>query len=263
MRDHHRNREPDRNRDPMRSAEAMANLARLLADDTRATFCLALLDGRAWTVTELARHAGVAASTASEHTSRLIAGGLLSEERQGRHRYVRIATPDVANLIETITSAAGRQPAAVSSLAGARRRRAITRARTCYDHLAGRLGVAIADAMTDRGFVSWDRGLAVTPDGERWLATLGLRAEPPRPTRRPVLRSCLDWTERRPHLGGSVAAALCRHAFDASWIGRVGASRAVTVTDAGRDALERHLGITGDMLTDDADDRYPDAAGRA
>ena len=220
MREHNRNRNPERNRDPMRSAEAMANLARLLADDTRATFCLALLDGRAWTLTELARHAGVAASTASEHTSRLIAGGLLAEERQGRHRYVRIATPDVANLIETITSTAGRRRPDVSSLAGATRRQALTRARTCYDHLAGRLGVAISDAMTERALVSWERGLTVTPDGQRWLANLGLSADRPRPTRRPVLRSCLDWTERRPHLGGAVAAALCRHAFDASWIGR-------------------------------------------
>jgi DNA-binding transcriptional ArsR family regulator len=229
----------------------MANLARLLADDTRATFCLALLDGRAWTVTELARHAGVAASTASEHTSRLIAGGLLAEERQGRHRYVRIATPDVANLIETITSAAGRQRPAVSSLAGATRRQALTRARTCYDHLAGRLGVAISDAMTERGLVSWERGLTVTPAGQRWLAGLGLSTDRQRPTRRPVLRSCLDWTERRPHLGGAVAAALCQHAFDASWIGRVGSSRAVVVTDAGRDALVRHLGIAADTLAGD------------
>lgn len=244
--------ERDRIRDPMRSGEAMARLARLLADDTRATFCLALLDGRAWTVTELARHAGVAASTASEHTSRLIAGGLLAEERQGRHRYVRIATPDVANLIETITAAAGHQQPVVSSLAGATRRTALTRARTCYDHLAGRLGVAISDAMTDRELVSWEHGLAVTPAGEAWLDTIGLRAEHRPPTRRPVLRSCLDWTERRPHLGGSVAAALCRHAFDASWIGRVGGGRAVTLTDAGRGAFERHLGITADMLAEGA-----------
>ncbi|HZD98252.1 MAG TPA: winged helix-turn-helix domain-containing protein [Micromonosporaceae bacterium] len=249
----------------MRSAEAMANLARLLADDTRATFCLALLDGRAWTVTELARHAGVAASTASEHTSRLIAGGLLAEERQGRHRYVRIATPDVANLIETITSAAGRQRSAVSSLTGATRRQALTRARTCYDHLAGRLGVAISDAMTDHGLVSWDHGLAVTPAGEEWLAGLGVSVGVRPPTRRPVLRSCLDWTERRPHLGGSLAAALCRHAFEASWIGRVGAGRAVTVTEVGREALGRHLGITDDMLVDGSDpaDRYAAAARRA
>jgi DNA-binding transcriptional ArsR family regulator len=241
----------DRIRDPMRSGEAMARLARLLADDTRATFCLALLDGRAWTVTELARHAAVAASTASEHTSRLIAGGLLAEERQGRHRYVRIATPDVANLIEMITAASGRQPPAVSSLAGATRRAALTRARTCYDHLAGRLGVAISDAMTGRGLVSWEHGLAVTRDGQAWLAALGLTPGHRPPTRRPALRSCLDWTERRPHLAGSVAADLCRHAFDARWIGRVAGGRAVTLTDAGRDAFERHLGITGDVLADD------------
>jgi DNA-binding transcriptional ArsR family regulator len=249
-------------RDPLGSGEAMANLARLLADETRATFCLALLDRRAWTVTELARHADVAMSTASEHTSRLIDGGLLAEERRGRNRYVRIASPDVAHLIETITSAAGRQRAPVASLSGANRQQALSRARTCYDHLAGRLGVAIADAMTERGFVSWEHGLAVTSDGETWLATLGVdvrakvgeRAN----TRRPMLRSCLDWTERRPHLGGSVAAAVCRHAFDASWLGHIGETRAVIITDVGRDALAHHFGLTDDVLG-----RDPVAAHRA
>jgi DNA-binding transcriptional ArsR family regulator len=235
-------------RDPLRSGEAMATLAGLLADQTRATFCLALLDGRAWTVKELARQAGVAESTASEHISRLVAGDLLAEERQGRHRYVRIARPEVAQLIETITTAAGRRPMKVTSLSGASRRDALSRARTCYDHLAGRLGVAIADAMTERGLVSWDHGLAVTDDGTKWLAHLDIDLDATAPTRRPVLRSCLDWTERRPHLAGALAAAVCRHAFDARWITRVGTTRAVALTPAGRDALASELGVTDDVL---------------
>ena len=238
-------------RDPLRSSEAMAALAGLLADQTRATFCLALLDGRAWTVNELARQAGVAASTASEHVTQLVGGGLLAEERQGRHRYVRIADPDVAHLIETVTSAAGRRPMTVSSLGGANRRRALTYARTCYDHLAGRLGVAIADAMTDRGFVSWDHGLALTDTGADWLAAMDVRVDDRPASRRPALRSCLDWTERRPHLGGAVAAAVCRHAFDAHWISRVGNARAVTVTDTGRQAFVSAFGVAPEVLDSD------------
>jgi DNA-binding transcriptional ArsR family regulator len=233
---------PDR--DPLHAAEALAKLAGLLADHTRAAFCLALLDGRAWTVNELAAHAGVAASTASEHVSLLVGGGILAEERQGRHRYVRIAGTDTAQLIETLTSSAGRRPMPVTSLSGASRRRALSRARTCYDHLAGKLGVAIADAMTDRGLVTWEHGLAVTDDGAKWLANLNIDVDVPPQTRRPLLRSCIDWTERRPHFAGALGAAVCRHAFDAHWINRVGTSRAVAVTDAGRDAFASELGLT-------------------
>jgi DNA-binding transcriptional ArsR family regulator len=235
-------------RDPLRSGEAMAALASLLADQTRATFCLALLDGRAWTVNELARQAGVAASTASEHVTQLVGGGLLTEERQGRHRYVRIAGPETAHLIETITSAAGRRPIEVSSLAGASRRRTLAYARTCYDHLAGRLGVAITDALTERGLVSWDHGLALTGDGTHWLAAMDIHVDDRPTSRRPALRSCLDWTERRPHLGGAVAAAVCGHAFDSGWIIRVGTARAVTVTDKGREAFARDFGVAADVL---------------
>src|SRR5436305_11836723 len=127
-------------------ATDLAALAGLLADDTRARFCLALLDGRAWTATELARHAGVAASTASGHLNLLVAGGLMAEERQGRHRYVRLANVGAAEIIESLAclappSASGRT--APRSLSAASRRQAMTRARTCYDHLSGALGVSI------------------------------------------------------------------------------------------------------------------------
>lgn len=225
-------------------ATDLAALAGLLADDTRARFCLALLDGRAWTATELARHAGVAASTASGHLNLLVAGGLLAEERQGRHRYVRLANVGAAEIIESLAclappSASGRT--APRSLSAASRRQAMTRARTCYDHLAGALGVSITDAMTERGLLDWDQGLALTASGGAWLARLDITL-PPAARRLPV-RSCLDWTERRPHLAGSAGAALCAHAFRAGWITRIGTGRAVMLTDAGRSALQRHLGI--------------------
>jgi DNA-binding transcriptional ArsR family regulator len=222
----------------------LAGLAGLLADGTRAAFCLALLDGRAWTATELARHAGVAAPTATGHLNLLVAGGLLAEERQGRHRYVRLADADVATLIESMSAMAPARAAAPRSLRTASRHGAMVRARTCYDHLAGTLGVQITDAMTRRGLLDLDRGLALTGDGTRWFAALGIELPPA--SRRPLVRSCLDWTERRPHLAGAAGAALCGHAMDRGWITSIGTSRAVAVTEAGHDAFGTHLGIATD-----------------
>ncbi|MEV7022744.1 winged helix-turn-helix domain-containing protein [Kitasatospora sp. NPDC093558] len=247
---------------------SLAQLAALLADPTRAAFCGALLDGRAWTAGELARHAGVAPSTASEHLTRLIAGGLLAEERQGRHRYVRLAGPTVATLIEDLTvfaeTAFARTASAETAVAGtafdrtspgsgpapgnlreATRRSAEARARTCYDHLAGRLGVAVADAMLDRGLVGDDGGLALTRDGRAWLAEQAIDL-PPRAGgsgARPVVRTCLDWTERRTHLGGALGAALCRTALERTWVRRIGTGRALRVTPDGDRALRELLGV--------------------
>ncbi|WP_405419360.1 winged helix-turn-helix domain-containing protein [Streptomyces erythrochromogenes] len=231
-----------RNDDAHLESPDLAALARLLADGTRASFCLALLDGRAWTATELARHAGVAASTATEHLNLLVGGGLLAQERQGRHRYVRLADPETAQLIETLASMAPRRVAPSRSLPAVNRSRALARARTCYDHLAGALGVAITEAMTDRELLDWEQGLTLTGNGTAWLADLGIALPPA--TRRPPVRSCLDWTERRPHLAGAVGASLCRHAFDSGWITRIGTGRAVALTEIGRRTLQDHLGLS-------------------
>ncbi|WP_433290954.1 ArsR/SmtB family transcription factor [Actinoplanes sp. CA-030573] len=226
----------------MDAAASLASWATLLADRTRAGFCLALLDGRAWTVGELARHAGVAMSTASEHADRLVDGGLLVQRRQGRHRYLQLAGPQVAELIETVAAAGKPAPAPpVASLSAAHRRRNLAFARTCYDHLAGFVGVAIADAMVANGFVSRAHGLALTPRGVGWFGALGIPLG--RPGRRPVLRECLDWTERRSHLAGSAPAALCAYALEVGWIVRIGSDRAVRVTPAGIAALEDQLGV--------------------
>lgn len=226
---------------------ALASVARLIGDETRAAFCLALLDGRAWTVTQLARTAGVAASTATEHLNALVAANLLVEERQGRYRYVRLADQQVAQLVEDLAALAPNRDARPRSLSAANRGRALAHARTCYDHLAGVVGVAITDAMTERGLLDWAHGLRLTGTGEKWLAESGI--EVPAGTRRPAVRPCLDWTERRPHLAGAVGAAVCRHAFDRGWITRFGATRAVTVTDLGRDALSSALGLPPEALT--------------
>ncbi|MFC8229555.1 ArsR/SmtB family transcription factor [Streptomyces sp. NPDC057287] len=224
------------------AAPRLAALAALLADETRASFCLALLDGRAWTAGELARAAGVAASTASEHLGKLVAGGLLTEERQGRHRYVRLADGRTAQLIEGLAAHAcpgTRTPP--RSLREASLQNALARGRTCYDHLAGRLGIRITDAMTGRGLLRQDTGFALTEDGVRWFAALGVPLDTA--SRRPLARGCLDWTERRPHLAGTAGAALCRHVLDAGWCERVGTGRAVRATPAGLSALRGHLGI--------------------
>lgn len=232
-------------RDPQ--APGLARLAALIADETRAACLLALLDGRAWTAGELARHAGVAASTLSEHLGRLVAGGLLTEERQGRHRYVRLADPRVAHLLEDLASQISpeqaRRPSGLrESSAGS----AMARGRTCYDHLAGRLGITITDALTERRLLRQDTGFALTDAGLEWFATTGIPLD--RKGRRPVARACLDWTERRPHLAGVAGAALCRHAFDEGWCVRIGTERAVKVTATGEQALSELLGVDGAAL---------------
>ncbi|MEV8226395.1 winged helix-turn-helix domain-containing protein [Streptomyces sp. NPDC079167] len=224
------------------AAPRLAALAALLADETRAAFCLALLDGRAWTAGELARGAGVAPSTASEHLSRLVAGGLLAEERQGRHRYLRLADGRIAQLVEELAAHGAPGPATPPrTLREASLQHALARGRTCYDHLAGRLGIGITDAMTRRGLLRQDTGFALTEDGLEWFGSLGIPLATA--SRRPLARGCLDWTERRQHLAGTAGAALCRHVLDAGWCERVGTGRAVRATPAGLRALSEHLSV--------------------
>ncbi|MGA5818059.1 ArsR/SmtB family transcription factor [Kitasatospora sp. NPDC094028] len=229
------------------SAQPLARLAGLLADPTRAAICLALLDGRAWTAGELAHHVGVVASTASEQLTRLVAGGLLVEERQGRHRYLRLAGPGTAALVEELAafaSASSPPEPRPRNLRESVRRSAEARARTCYDHLAGALGVALADALLARGVVTEDSGLAVTAPGRSWLAGIGIDLDEPRRGSRPLVRSCLDWTERRPHLAGVLGEALRAHAMDTGWLEPIGTGRALRVTPSGADAFRGLFGIT-------------------
>ncbi|WP_282795030.1 helix-turn-helix domain-containing protein [Streptomyces sp. CC224B] len=215
----------------------LAALGALLADRTRAAFCLALLDGRAWTATELAQLAGIAPSTATSHLNRLVTGGLLTEERKGRHRYVRLADPVIAEMIEALAARAPQRLVPVRSLAAARQHRAVAFARVCYDHLGGSLSVAITDAMTEQGFLDWEFGPVLTPSGAAWLADTGISQQVA-----PHVRTCLDWTERRLHLAGAVAAALFHYAIQESWLVPAEGSRVVRLTNQGRDAFQEHLG---------------------
>jgi DNA-binding transcriptional ArsR family regulator len=224
----------------------LARVAGLLADRTRAAFCMALIDGRAWTANELARHAGVAPSTASEQLSKLVSGGLLVEHRQGRHRYLALAGPHVAELLEDLSGrlAPPEEPPG-TTLKAATTSAAMRRGRTCYDHLAGVLGVALADAMTSAGLIRQDTGFALTDPGLAWFAReLDITdLDQPTPGRRPLARGCLDWTQRRPHLAGVAGARLCTRFFERNWLTRIGTSRAVRVTPAGRVAVREMLAI--------------------
>lgn len=222
-------------------AADLAALAALLADETRAAMCLALLDGRAWTAGELARHAGVAPSTATEHLDRLIAGGLLVQRRQGRHRYVELAEP---SLIEDLAARLQPRGTPVRGLRAATATGALRRGRTCYDHLAGRLGVAVTDAMTATGLLDQSHGFALTPAGVAWLTgPVGVAPASLQAGRRPVARGCLDWTERRQHLAGVAGARLCEAFLRHGWVVRVGSGRAVRLSTAGAAAARDLLGL--------------------
>ena len=226
------------------TADQLAAAAGLLADRTRAAICLALLDHRAWTIGELARYAGVAPSTASEHVAKLVDGGMLTAVHQGRCRYVRLAGPQIAGLIEDLGAVVSPEPVVVRSLRAAAATKAMARARTCYDHLAGRLGVQITDAMTRARFIDQSAGFSLTRAGLDWLAgTLDIDVVALSEAKRPLAKSCIDWTERRPHLAGGAGAALCGQFFARGWIARTGTSRAVVVTRSGEQALSDLAGV--------------------
>jgi DNA-binding transcriptional ArsR family regulator len=219
---------------------ALAEVAAVLADPSRAAMCLALLDGRAWTVGELARSAGIGPSTASEHVARLKEAGFVAGARQGRHSYVRISDPRVAELIEHLAQHAEHRPA--RGLRDSLRVRRLAFARTCYDHLAGALGVALRDGMLRTKLVDLEAGLTLTERGREVLDSLGVVI--PTGGRRPLLRECLDWTERRDHFGGALPAALLTRALEAGWLTRQ-PHRAIRLQAAGPFA---RLGVEPDEL---------------
>jgi DNA-binding transcriptional ArsR family regulator len=223
------------------SAAVVARVAGLLGDESRAAMCLAMLDGGRWTVSELAGEADVCAATASEHVARLAAGGLVVTETEGRHKFVRLQDTRVGELVETLASF-GEQPAP-TSLSAARTRRRLAAARTCYDHLAGRLGVAVHDAMLEQRLLRRRGGLALTARGRDWFGDLGVDLDAYAGSRA-FVRDCLDLTERRPHLAGHVGAVLCSTFLDAEWVRRPDRSRALVVTPTGERALGDLLGIT-------------------
>jgi DNA-binding transcriptional ArsR family regulator len=219
----------------------IAEIAALIGDPARANILSALMHGGSASAGDLAFAAHVMPQTASAHLAKLVDAQLLSRERRGRHRYFSLASPEVARMLEEImTVAVKRTPRRPAWM----RDEALRSARTCYDHLAGRLGVALAESLTARRHVLLDEdGGAVTDEGAHFLDELGLDLAGAQGRRRRFCRPCVDWSERRPHLGGAVGAALAQHCFALGWIARIRDSRAVAITSAGRDGFHLHFRI--------------------
>jgi DNA-binding transcriptional ArsR family regulator len=232
----------------MASTATFAAIAALAGDPARAGMLHALMDGRALTASELARAADVTAQTASGHLARMTSAGLVCVEKQGRHRYHRLASPAVAHMMESIMQVASDLEPARPRLTVGPRDAALRAARTCYDHLAGRLGVALADALVARGYadLAGDGGVITDPGfvflGEIGIDLEALTARSSRRGARIMCRPCLDWSERRPHLAGAVGAALCALGFEKNWLRRIEGTRAVAVTPRGARVFRETFG---------------------
>jgi DNA-binding transcriptional ArsR family regulator len=230
---------------------AIADVASLFAEPTRAAILLALLDGRALPAGELARAAGLSAPATSLHLAKLTGGGLLAVRREGRHRYYRLSSPDVAHALEALGAIATAPPPARSPVPG---RSPLRAARTCYDHLAGAVSVALADLLERERFLraADDRTYEITREGAAWFADalridVGILVR----GRRAVARRCLDWTERRPHLAGALGAAVLERLVEGRWIAKVRGSRAVRITALGRVELAK-LGLPAALTVETA-----------
>jgi DNA-binding transcriptional ArsR family regulator len=216
----------------------LSGLARALGEPSRARMLALLMEGRALTAKELAYGVGIDPATGTAHLRRLHAEGLLNVVAQGRHKYFRLASPQVAALVEQM------MVASASAAPQPPRDEPIRRARYCYDHLAGVLGTSLLAAWLDHGVLeAMDGGYAVTPAGASWFRAFGVDTEALRGGRRSYARACLDWSERRDHLAGALGAAVAERMVAAGWIERVRRSRVVHVTELGRHELARQLGI--------------------
>jgi DNA-binding transcriptional ArsR family regulator len=219
----------------------IARIGALIGNPMRARVLGVLMDGSERPASVLAAEVGASPQAASAHLSSLVAGGLLAVRAEGRHRLYRVRSEQVAEAIEVLSRTA------VDAAPEATFGKEIRCARRCYDHLAGRLGVALCDYAVRRRYVAADgTGAALTEAGARWLESLDLR--PPEGLRRPLVRFCLDWTERRLHLAGWLGAALCRKFEAGDLVRRVGDSRALTVTPAGRVLLQRRFALDWRMF---------------
>jgi DNA-binding transcriptional ArsR family regulator len=238
---------PPSRRKPRASTDASVTpAAALLADPARVAMLWALVDGRALPAGELARAAGVSPSTASAHLGRLAAAGWVGVEDQGRHRYMRLINPDVAALLEALAVVGGPLPEIPGGSSGPSDE--LRLARSCYDHLAGRAGVALTEALVADGCLVEDgRTYAVTPAGQARLGGLGIDSDAvameARERRRYLARVCLDWSERRHHLAGALGQALLTRVLALGWFERRQGTRALVLTNAGRRALWRELGV--------------------
>jgi DNA-binding transcriptional ArsR family regulator len=229
--------------DPNLSATAF-----LIAEPARAAMLMLLTDGRALPAGELAYAAGVTPQTASSHLTKLLDGGLLAVEKEGRHRYYRLAGPHVAVALESLASIGAQRP--VRRKSPGSKAEKLRFARCCYDHLAGKAGVAITQALMERGFLACgeEKRLSVTPAGAAWFEQLGLDVAALAPGRHGIARQCLDWTERRHHLAGPLGVRLLDLLCAKGWLRRSPNSRSVQITPDGWQGLRVAFGLTPDAI---------------
>jgi DNA-binding transcriptional ArsR family regulator len=227
----------------MNTVYPIAAVAELIGEPARAAILIALADGRALPAGELARAAGVSAQSASGHLGKLVVGGLLAVRNEGRHRYYRMASPEVGHALEALGAIATRPRAPNAERPP--ETRALHHARLCYDHLAGCVGVKLAESFERSGLIQaeGEREYELGPQGESGFAALGLDVEALRQTRRSFARRCLDWTERRPHLAGALGAALCARLIELEWVARMPKTRAMRITHRGARELAERFGI--------------------
>lgn len=219
----------------------------MIGDVARANILCALMSGKALTATELGHHAGVGASTTSGHLARLVDGQLITLERQGRHRYYRLASPAVAEALEGLSNLAASGPARHRPTGP--KDLAMRHARTCYDHMAGRVAVALTDSLTARGLILLeDRAGMISDEGRRFFADFGIDLDPKPKSARPLCRTCLDWSERRMHLGGRLGASLLARSVERGWVRTIKESRALEITRAGERGFADTFGIAIETL---------------
>ena len=231
----------------MLTVNALSEVAALMGDPARAAMLQLLMDGRAHTASELALTAGVTAQTASGHLGRMVEANLLAARAQGRNRFYRLASPEVAHAIESLMALAGTRAAPASKAAAWRRDPDLRFCRTCYDHLAGQVGIAVTDALTQHGHLEpkGARDWKLTETGELFCQRLGVDLAGARRTKaRHFARQCLDWSERRPHIAGALGSAIADTFFKRGWAERMRRGRTVRLTDAGRRAMTRDFGAS-------------------
>ena len=229
----------------MTTVNALSEVAALMGDPARAAMLSLLMDGRAHTASDLALAAGVTAQTASGHLGRMAEANLLAVRAQGRNRFYRLASGDVAHAIESLMALAGTRAQPASRSAAWRRDPDLRFCRTCYDHLAGQVGIAVTDSLTQHGHLEpkGSHDWRLTPSGELFCARVGVDLGGARQaTTRHFARQCLDWSERRPHISGALGSAIADTFFKKGWAEKLRRGRTVRLTDSGRRALTRDFG---------------------
>ena len=231
----------------MITVNALSEVAALMGDPARAAMLQLLMDGRAHTASELALNSSITAQTASGHLSRMVEANLLAARAQGRNRFYRLASGDVAHAIESLMALAGKRAEPASRTAAWRRDPDLRFCRTCYDHLAGQVGIAVTDSLTQHGHLEpkGPRDWTLTGTGELFCQRLGVDLAGARKAgTRHFARQCLDWSERRPHISGALGAAIADTFFKKGWAERLRRGRTVRLTDSGRRALTRDFGAS-------------------